>query len=121
MYLLDVHLENGKAPRRDRRDEGLPGEESGDVLADQADSRNGLRQCQLLHLQTGHPPEKNLAALGRKEGIVYLQVECVSCERAKMVNKKIHERGEHVATRKSGAECAWTSSKESAIRMETEV
>ena len=42
MYLLDVHLENGKAPRRDRRDEGLPGEESGDVLADQADSRNGL-------------------------------------------------------------------------------
>ena len=106
LYFLDVHLENKIETGPKASDEGFLGRESDDVRAYQVGICSGkLNPCELLHLQTGHPGENNLAAMCRAAGITYRPVECPSCEKAKMVNQRNHESSKHIAAEVGGRVC----------------
>ena len=85
---------------------GSQGDLLEETLAYQARSgEERLKPNELLHLKMGHPGQNTQAKICKAEGMDPRHVECIVCERSRMVNTRNREPSEHVATEIGGRVC----------------
>ena len=106
LRIIDVYLEDDEQNRYKTTVGGSQDELLGETLAYQARSTDErLKPNELLHLKMGHPGLNTQAKICRAEGMDPSPIECIVCERLKLVNTRNRQPSEHVATEIGGRVC----------------